>query len=111
VGAEVVLQVTSPRIPCQTFAAWLERSRWIKTFTERAAPGAYLRVLSPGPVRAGDSVVVEGRPDSPVSVGVSFRAMTTAPELLPLLLDAPGVPDELRDLARHRLGQIRTFDG
>ena len=111
VGEQVVLQVTAPRIPCRTFAAWLGRAGWVRTFTERAAPGAYLRVLEPGPVRSGDPVVVEGRPDSPVTIGVSFRAVTTEPELLPLLLRSPGVPAELRDVARRRLGPVRTLGG
>jgi len=103
VGYGLVLQVTLPRIPCRTFATWLAEAGWVKTFTLRAAPGAYLRVLRPGTVRAGDPVVVTDRPDSPVTVGLAFRAITTEPELLPLLLEAPAVPDELRDIARRRV--------
>lgn len=102
-GDELVLQVTLPRIPCRTFAVWLAEAGWVRTFTRRAAPGAYLRVRRPGTVRAGDPLVVVDRPDSPVTAGLAFRAITTEPELLPLLLDAPGVPDELRDLARRRM--------
>ena len=109
IGDEVVLQVTAPRIPCQTFAAWLDRAGWVRTFTERAAPGAYLRVIEPGPVRAGDGILVEDRPVGGVTIGASFRAVTTEPELLPLLLDAPGGPAELRDDARRRLMQVRVF--
>ena len=46
-------------------------------------PGAYLRVLLPGTVRAGDRVVVVGRPDHDVTVGLTFRALTREPGLLP----------------------------
>nr|WP_052478376.1 MOSC domain-containing protein [Kibdelosporangium sp. MJ126-NF4]CEL17986.1 Uncharacterized protein conserved in bacteria [Kibdelosporangium sp. MJ126-NF4]CTQ90786.1 Uncharacterized protein conserved in bacteria [Kibdelosporangium sp. MJ126-NF4] len=35
IGAEVVLEVSAPRIPCRTFAAWLKREKWMRTFTER----------------------------------------------------------------------------
>lgn len=93
---EVVLQVTTPRIPCAVFAAWLDRTGWIRTFTDRALPGAYLRVVRPGAIRAGDAVVVEHRPDHDVSVGVVFRALANEPELLPRLLDAPELPTATR---------------
>ena len=59
VGADLVLEVAVPRIPCRTFAAWLEVQGWVKTFTRTAVPGAYLRVVREGAVRAGDPVVVE----------------------------------------------------
>ena len=64
IGARVVLQVTSPRVPCSTFAAWMNRPGWLKSFTRVARPGAYLRVLTGGEIRAGDPVVVEGEPSS-----------------------------------------------
>lgn len=82
----MLLQVTSPRIPCGTFATWLGERRWERRFTERAVPGAYLRVSEPGTIRAGDPVTVEHRPDHDVTIGLSFRAITLEPELLPGLL-------------------------
>ncbi len=53
VGPEVVLEVTSGRIPCRTFQGHLGEDGWVRRFTDRAAPGAYLRVITPGEVRAG----------------------------------------------------------
>lgn len=85
---DALLQVTSPRIPCGTFAAWLGERRWQRRFTEWGAPGAYLQVLSPGSIRAGDPVTVEHRPAHEVTVGVLFRALTLSPELLPRTLAA-----------------------
>ncbi len=100
---EVVLQVTDPRIPCSTFAAWLDRAGWVRTFTERAVPGAYLRVIVPGRVRAGDEVVVEHRPDHDVSIGLVFRARTAEPDLLPRLLAAGAdLPDGTREKVERR---------
>ena len=46
----LVLEVCAPRTPCRTFSAFLQLDHWIKTFTEAAKPGAYLRVISPGMV-------------------------------------------------------------
>ena len=57
------LEVSRPRIPCRTFAQWLSVQGWIKTFTGAAVPGAYLRVVEPGTVRAGDDIEVVGRPE------------------------------------------------
>lgn len=103
VGDELVLQVTCPRIPCVTFAAQMGEDGWIKRFTRAAVPGAYLRVLRPGSVRAGDEIVVTDRPDSPATIGVSFRAITLEPDLLAELVDAPDLVPEMRELARRRV--------
>jgi MOSC domain-containing protein YiiM len=103
VGDEALLQVTSPRIPCRTFAAWMERRGWVKTFTERGHPGAYLRVVEPGWIRAGDPITVEWRPDHEVTIGLIFRALTTQDELLPRLLEAEELPPQIRDGVERRL--------
>lgn len=88
IGADVVLEVTSGRIPCRTFQGHLGETHWVKRFTRKAAPGAYLRVVEPGEVRAGDPVEVVHRPGHGVTVALQFRAVTTERELLPRLLAA-----------------------
>ncbi|MFD5473720.1 MOSC domain-containing protein [Streptomyces sp. NPDC127105] len=87
-GPSVLLEVTSGRIPCRTFQGHLGEKGWVKRFTRRAAPGAYLRVLEAGEIRAGDPVEIVHRPDHDVTVGLQFRAMTTERPLLPRLLAA-----------------------
>jgi MOSC domain-containing protein YiiM len=98
----LLLEVSGPRTPCRTFQAFLELSQWIKTFTEAARPGAYLRVLSPGPVRGGDAISVEYRPDHDVTVELAFRARMSEPDLLPSLLAADALSAELKSRARRR---------
>ena len=56
---DVTLQVTAPRIPCQTFAARMGDPFWVKKFRRAERPGLYCRVLEEGLVKAGDSVSVE----------------------------------------------------
>ena len=85
VGEECVLQVTSPRVPCRTFAGWMDDRRWVRTFTKRGVPGAYLRVIVPGPVRAGDVITIVQRPAHDVTIDFMFRAMTTEKHLFPAL--------------------------
>ncbi|MCX4576950.1 MOSC domain-containing protein [Streptomyces sp. NBC_01571] len=88
VGSVLVLEVTSGRIPCRTFQEHLGERGWVKRFTRKAAPGAYLRVIEPGEIRAGDPIEVVHRPEHEVTVEVEFRAMTTERDLLPGLLAA-----------------------
>ncbi|MFG2596301.1 MOSC domain-containing protein [Streptomyces sp. NPDC048462] len=102
IGADVLLEVSCPRIPCGTFQGWLGRDGWIKRFTQAALPGAYLRVIEPGDIRADDPVEVVHRPDHEVTVALAFRAMTLEGELLPRLLAADALPDESKELARRR---------
>lgn len=57
----VILEVTRPRIPCQTFARWVggdEVSGWVARFTAAERPGAYLRVIRTGTIRAGQTIQV-----------------------------------------------------
>jgi MOSC domain-containing protein YiiM len=102
IGADLILEVSSPRIPCGTFQGWLDQAGWIKRFTLAARPGAYFRVIESGPVQAGDPIEIVSRPDHDVTVSVSFRALTIEPDLLPRLLVADALPRELRDLAQRR---------
>lgn len=104
IGPDVVLEVSCPRIPCSTFQGWLAQEGWIKRFTNAAIPGAYLRVITPGQVRAGDQVAIAYRPSHEVTVTMTFKALTTEPELLPRMLDADAMPDDIKALARKRTG-------
>lgn len=107
VGADLVLEASCPRIPCGTFQGWLAQSGWIRRFTRAAVPGAYLRVLEPGPVSAGDAIAVE-RPGHEVTIGLMFRALTAEPDLLPGLLAAgDALPAETRDLIARRAQPAR----
>lgn len=62
-------------------------------------PGAYLKVNKPGQIQADDDVRVVYRPDHRVTVALVFRAITTEPDLLPQLLEAPELPEEIREMA------------
>lgn len=97
---DIELQVTVPRIPCGTFRAWIAERGWLRTFTLAALPGTYLSVVSPGQVSAGDPVTVVHRPAHGVTVAHVFRAVTREPDLLPSILAADELPEEIKELAR-----------
>lgn len=105
VGPDVLLEVTSGRIPCRTFQGHLGEKRWVRRFTEKGAPGAYLRVIEPGEIRAGDPVEIVHRPAHEVTVALQFRAVTTERELLPRLLAAGGA------LHPEALARARKYAG
>ena len=103
IGPSVVLQATSPRIPCATFAHRMAEPQWVKRFTARGATGTYLRVVTPGQISAGDRIEVIRRPGHTVTIGRTFRALTTEPDLLPGLLEAgDDLPPEERATVLRR---------
>jgi len=93
VGSDLVLEVASGRIPCRTFQGHLGEKGWVKRFTAQGAPGAYLRVIEPGTIRAGDTIEILHRPEHEVTVAFQFRAVTTERGLLPRLLVAADALD------------------
>lgn len=56
------LQISSPRGPCADISRRWDREWLLKRVVERRHTGWYLRVLSPGEVRAGDDVRLLERP-------------------------------------------------
>lgn len=105
----VLLELASVRTPCNDFKTWMGRGghdnrAWVRRFAERARPGAYLRVLDPGTLAAGDPIEVVHRPGHGVTISLMFRAVTREPELLPRLL----VVDGLASKVRHRVETVAT---
>jgi MOSC domain-containing protein YiiM len=106
IGPDLVLEASTPRVPCRTFADWLAERRWVKRFTQDAAPGVYFRVIEPGAIRSGDPIEVVHRPAHEVTAAFLFRALTLEPELRPRVVAAVGVlPPEERELALKWAGR------
>lgn len=98
VGPEVELQVTVPRVPCNTFRGWMGERGWLRTFTADGRSGAYLRVISGGLIHGGDEIEVVHRPQHDVTIALAFRAMMDRPDLVPALAAAgDDLPDRLRE--------------
>lgn len=76
VGKHLLLEVTSPRVPCATFAERMGEPQWVKRFTEVGRVGTYLRVIEKGKVQAGDSIAVESTPSHGITVGKFFSNPT-----------------------------------
>ena len=82
---------------------------WAKIFTAAGRPGAYLRVIIPGAIKAGDPIEVIDRPDHQVTITLLFKATTTERELLPRLLAAEAyLSAETIEMARQ--GKVFLLD-
>ncbi|MBP6015235.1 MAG: MOSC domain-containing protein [Candidatus Promineofilum sp.] len=71
--AEVVLEVTSPRIPCVTLAVRMGDPTFAKRFRRAERPGVYCRVLREGDVRVGEPVRLEPYTGPTLSIMENFR--------------------------------------
>ncbi|MFI8827423.1 MOSC domain-containing protein [Streptomyces sp. NPDC053431] len=102
IGEEVVLEVTGGRIPCRTFAGFVEEDGWVRRFNDSTAgPGALLRVIVPGEIRAGDRMEIVHRPAHDITVARLHHAATADRSRLPeTLVAAEWMESGLLGLAR-----------
>jgi len=106
----VLLQVTAPRIPCVTFADRMGEAHWVKRFGQGGRPGAYLAVLEPGRLTAGDAVEVTYRPGHGVAVADTFPwpDADAAQRLLDAHADAASAFELMPKMQRWALHQVAT---
>ena len=57
-----MLELTEPRGPCWKLQQKVGEPRFVKRFAQARRPGAYLRVVRPGEVSAGDTVRIVSSP-------------------------------------------------
>ena len=86
IGARVIVEVREPRMPCGNFTHRMKEPRWVRRFTEHGCPGAYLSVVRPGSIAAGDPVRVVHRPVHGVTIADVFPRGT--PAAMRALLDS-----------------------
>lgn len=102
IGPDLVLETTFGREPCATFQNRMGEPHWVKRFAAENRTGAYLRVVTPGEIRAGDPIVVLDRPSHGVTIADGFRAGYGDRQLARELLSRPDLPERLRrKLERH----------
>lgn len=97
------LQVRVHRTPCSTFQDWLSEPHWVKRFTDWGAPGAYLKVLTPGAVQAGDEIIIESVPSHGVTIGDTFRGRRGDRDKLQRLLDENDISADLVEYVQREL--------
>jgi MOSC domain-containing protein YiiM len=94
-----VVQIASARVPCATFAGWMDERHWVKRFAAAGRPGAYLQVLTEGVAGPGDPIEVVSQPAESVTVAEAMHAYYGDAALLRRVLAAPGHDPKWDDLA------------
>ena len=98
----VELEVCQPRIPCAKLGIRFGDPLMVRRFGEAARPGAYLRIVRAGTLRAGDEVTVVSRPEHAVTIELVFRALVLDESLLAAAAAAPELPASLAAWMRDR---------
>jgi len=101
IGKDLELEVRAPRIPCAKLD-WRMQDTFTATFLQAGRPGAYLRIVTAGSVRAGDPVEVVSRPDHDVTVADVMRLVRGDDVAAHVLTAGTDLPEET--LARARAG-------
>jgi MOSC domain-containing protein YiiM len=91
-----LFEVAAPRLPCFKLAARVGERGFEKRFGDARRPGAYLRVVEEGELRAGDAVEPVERPAHGVTVTMVSRALLGDKELREQLADAARLDEGLR---------------
>ena len=107
---EVILEATSPRIPCSTLAAKMQDSGFGLTFKRAERPGFYFRVLNGGQVVAGDAVTLVENPQDAISMLELFRLsyeIRPSESRLQRALDAP-IAARMREKFESKLASVHA---
>jgi MOSC domain-containing protein YiiM len=102
-AGSVLLEVAQPRLPCYKLGLRMGDQGFVRRFARAGRPGAYLRILEPGELGAGDAVRVVGRPGHGVTVAEVSRARLGERGLWAHVLRAPELPATVVDDLRERL--------
>lgn len=101
-----VLEVSVPRTPCATFAAWLVEKGWVKKFTARGDCGAYFRVISPGTITPNNELILEEAPSHGVTMAEAFAVKMGAKENLEKVVNAHCLPGHHHEQLARRLERV-----
>lgn len=102
-----LFEVAQPREPCFKLGIRMGDQRFRQHFDKAARPGAYLRILEPGEVRAGDVITVV--PAAVPSIRIAELAGELSPELLRRVVGDDRLPDGWRKGAARALDRL-DFD-
>jgi MOSC domain-containing protein YiiM len=97
-----VLEVSQPRTPCFKLGIRMGDDTFTRTFALAGRPGAYLRIIQPGQIQAGDHVRVVPAVKPSISVGALASGNLTTDELQAISAD-DRVPEGWRRAADREL--------
>lgn len=106
----IVLQVTSPRMPCFKLGIRMNDSRFVKDFMKAEKNGFYFKVLKEGTIEAGDEIRKVGNDGHGLTLREVIQLYTTRKtdkELLQKVVDSPSLPKDWVDHFAVTLHQLK----
>lgn len=100
---EALVEVAEPRQPCSKFSHKMGDPGWLKRFAKALRPGAYLRIIEPGEIGAGDPIEVTSRPEHTATIELMSRVALGERDPIPELLAAEALSAQWRSWAEGRL--------
>lgn len=94
IGDSAELEVSVPRFPCSKLAARMGDPTFVATFSKALRPGPYFRIITAGPIAAGDPIRVTARPDHGIRIVDAARIYLFERDRLAELLAAPQIGAE-----------------
>jgi MOSC domain-containing protein YiiM len=101
-AGSALLEVAEPRQPCSKLAAKMEDRLFVRRFAKALRLGAYLRVVEPGELGAGDEVEVVERPGHGVTIETLGRIVFGDRTLIADALRAPALSGPWREWLSER---------
>ena len=98
-----LFEVAQPRLPCFKLGLRIGSPGFVKRFAQASRPGAYLRIVEHGDVGARDPIEVISRPDHGVTSRMVSDAILRDPSLIPSVVRAHQLPQELRSWLTDRI--------
>lgn len=111
-GDTLVAAITKPREPCATLARKHDCPDLVRWVHETRYTGYYLRVVTPGCVRADDPIELLDRPYEGLTVADTMRALfdpDADPAMIARYADCEALTPEWRARARKRLEKMRAL--
>lgn len=101
------VQVSGPRVPCETQARRAGRADWVKLTIRENRTGFYLRILEAGAVQQGNDWIVQERLNQRASIPAINRCLYLEfdPDLANEFAEAPGLADWWREQFREKLAR------
>ena len=100
----VLLEVSQPRLPCYKLGIKMGDQTFLRRFLGVRRLGAYLRIIEPGDLRAGDVIGVVERPRHGMTLTRLVDALQD-PSLAPSVLAVPQLPESWRRMLRDRVAR------
>ncbi len=106
-AGSATLEVTEPRIPCYKLAMKMEDPKFPRAFTAALRPGAYMKIVSEGSVKAGDAVSIAHRPSHGLSIGKMFDIYSFHRERLGEFLEIDELSAGWKDWAAENMRPVQ----